>query len=252
MSDRKIVLYRKKFARAQAHACASARMSMAIGVTAAMLLSLTACTTKQETGKAESGPVLTEEDTLMERSISSEDSLETRIEIVTGGCSLAEMGEFIEQDGLRYRVNSAYITKQKGGWTEQGWGLETDETGAVQENASYVVLNVTLVETEDIDFWWNSFELGAFTESNYDMAAFELIAVGTMTEETLDPDGYQADLPVGEEVTTDMVFYVEDGMLEDQAHLFLVDNWHGLALSEYNDPEDYSMVHLDRLEKTEH
>lgn len=212
-------------------------------MTAVMLLSLTACTTEPVTGEEESGFVLAEEN------ISSEDSLETRIEIATGGCPLAEMGEFMEQDGLRYRVNSAYLTKQKGDWTEQGWGLETDETGVVQEDASYVVLNVTLVETEDIDFWWNFFELGAFTESDSDMGVFELLAVGTLTEETLDPDGYRADLPAGEEVTTDMVFYIEDGMLEEQAHLFLVYNWHGRVLSQYNDPEDYSMVFLDQLEE---
>lgn len=216
-----------------------------------MLLTLTACTPEPENGKTVSDSGVAGEDASMDKNITSEDSLETRIEIATGGCPLAEMGEFIEQDGLRYRVNSAYLTKQKGGWMEQGWGLETDETGTVLEDASYVVLNVTMVETGDIDFWWNSFELGAFTESDSDMATFELLAVGMLTEETLDPDGYQADLPAREEVTTDMVFYIEDGMLEDQAHLFLVYNWHGRVLSEYNDPEDYSMVYLDQLEETE-
>ena len=203
---------------------------------------------KNETGSASN--VSTEENS-KGKTVSNQ-SLDAKIEIATRGCEVVREGEKIQQGSLTYKVNSVQITKQTGDWYNMSGAIpKVDENGKITEKVSYVVINVTIKDDGDYDFWWNMFSLSYFEDDDLMIGPEELVSAGIFSDysekEREDKDVYQYKLPQGKEVTTDLIFVMDDSKMKEGNHFLLELNPTGAGL-EYVKPEEYSMVFLNTME----
>lgn len=216
-------------------------------------LLFTACTIQKNTRN--------QENTTNQESVDAQDTgsvndtkqdLQGLMEIATRGCKIANEGEDIQLDAMTYRVNQVTLTKQQGDWTDiSGAEVKLDSNKNIIGDATYVVVNVTVKKTADFDFWWNSLSLAYFTDDNLNIGPLELVSASLF--QTFDPndpkynDVYQSDMKVGDEVTTDLIYVVNDDEVEENTH-FLIDINLGGANLEDVKPDTYCMIYLASME----
>ena len=124
-----------------------------VGLFICMALCMTACSNQQKNKMQSATETNYENDTE-----DAEQTLDARIEIATGGCKIAEEGEDIQQGPITYRVNQVTWTKQRGNWIDMsGPTPELDANNMIIGDETYIVVNVTIKETETYEFWWNFF-----------------------------------------------------------------------------------------------
>lgn len=182
-----------------------------------------------------------------------EQTLEAKIALATSGCKVVKEGEENQQGSLTYKVNKVTITKQRGDWIDMSGPVpETDENGMIIGDDNYIVVNVTVKDTGEFDFWWNSFWLAYFSDDDLNLGPYELVSAGIYynysEEERRDRDIYQYNLPENEEVTTDLVYVLSSEEMAPGMHYLLELNPTGLADVGMTEPENYSMVYLETME----
>ena len=229
------------------------RTCIIIAACMALMCCLAGCTQNKAETRGQNNAGI---ETKNQKKAAPNESLEAEIEAATRGCKVVQEGEENQQDSLTYKVNSVQITKQTGDWYNMSGEIpKVDENGRITEDVSYVVINVTIKDDGDYDFWWNMFWLSYFNDDDLMIGPAELVSASIFNDysekEREDNDVYQYKLPQGEEVTTDLIFVTEDSLMTKGNHFLLeldptgVGGGEGL---EYIKPEEYSMVFLKTME----
>lgn len=237
------------------------KKSVLLYIACCMLFCMTACgnKTRSVSEHKQSSTQEAEPETAAETSISDageNGTLEDYIEIATKGCKVGAEKEDVRQgsaiyDGtITYRVDKVTLTKQQGDWIDlSGPSPALDEDGRITDGQTYVVLDVTISQEGEFDFWWNSFWLASFTDKDLDIGPSEMVSASILSSNAdSDPNIYQYSLPAGRETKTSLVFVAEDSELAEAGRHFLLEyNPIGANLM-YVEPEDYSMVFLKSME----
>lgn len=216
-------------------------------------LLFTACTIQKSTKNRENTTNKESIDTQDKGSVgATKQDLQGLMEIATRGCKIAKEGEDIQLDSMAYRVNQVTLTKQQGDWTDiSGEEVKLDQNKNIIGDATYVVVNVTVKKTAECNFWWNSLWLAFFSNDNLNIGPSELVSASLF--QTFDPndpkynDIYQSDMKVGDEVTTDLIYIVNNDEVEDNTHFLLEINPTGANLEDVK-PDTYCMVYLASME----
>lgn len=176
-------------------------------------------------------------------------------------CKLADIGETVNLKGMEYTVNSVMFTKQKGNWDNLN-GISGDEVDQnnrlIDKNSYFIVANITVKKLEDNDFtnhfYWNSIWLGILGKSKDTKAMnleenYSASIVCQSKERENSKSAYQEKFKIGEEKTTDMIYFVTLGKDEVQKKNFYVLDFdpQGLGHSDES-PKDYFEVYLKPLE----
>lgn len=187
-----------------------------------------------------------EQNVTLEQDIqSAEEILQSKIELATRGCATVQEGETLSLKGMNITVNDVTLTRKKGEWYDF-LSQELDENGYLAEDRAYVVLNVTIEQVEDVDFWLNSIWLSFFDE-DLKIGPIELDGTSLMKEDDGNPDCFQGLIKKGEILTTDLIYVIKKEETGDDTHFLLEYNPTGAGLV-YVEPEEYGMIYLKSLE----
>lgn len=178
--------------------------------------------------------------------------LQGMMEIATRGCKIAKEGEDIQLDSMSYRVNKVTLTKHQGDWIDiSGEEAKLDSNKNIIGDETYVVVNVTVKKTAECEFWWNSLWLDSFTEDSLAIGPRELVSTSLIKyDDPNDPknnDIYRSDIKVGDEITTDLIYVVNQKEIEPHIHFLLNINPDGASLINLK-PDRYCMIYLASLE----
>lgn len=168
--------------------------------------------------------------------------------VMCAGCQQGKIGDTVVQDQVSYRLNSVYITRQQGDWNDiSSYKPKLDENGYIQDNSLYVVANMTITVLEnDCDFWWNNINLSYFDEEDCLWTQMDLSSVSQLKDDT-NPDIFHESLPIGEEVTRNIVWVLEAEQWQEKNHYFVGLNSHGVGYEDLKATE-YSMFYLESME----
>lgn len=189
---------------------------------------------------------ITEQEAVLEQNMQSEEEiLQSQMGLATHGCVIVQEGETLSLDGVNITVNNVTITRKKGEWHDF-LSQELDENGCLPENRAYVMVNVTIEQVGDVDFWMNSIWL-AFFDEDLKIGPIELDGTSLFKKDDRNPDVYQGLIKKGESLTTDLVYVIKKEEAGEDAHFLLEYNPTGCSL-DYVEPEEYGMIYLKSLE----
>ena len=189
---------------------------------------------------------ITEQEAVLEQNMQSEEEiLQSQMGLATHGCVIVQEGETLSLDGVNITVNNVTITRKKGEWHDF-LSQELDENGCLSEDRAYVIVNVTIEQIGDADFWLNSIWL-AFFDEDLKIGPIELDGTSLFKKDDRNPDVYQGLIKKGESLTTDLVYVIKKEEAGEDAHFLLEYNPTGCSL-DYVEPEEYGMIYLKSLE----
>lgn len=189
---------------------------------------------------------ITEKEAVLEQNTQSdEETLQSQIGIATHGCAITQEGETLSLGGMNITVNDVTITRKKGEWHDF-LSQELDENGCLSEDRAYVIVNVTIEQVGDVEFWLNSIWL-AFFDEDLKIGSIELDGTSLFKKDDRNPDVYQGLIKKGESRTTDLVYVIKKEEAGEDAHFLLEYNPTGCSL-DYVEPEEYGMIYLKSLE----
>lgn len=189
---------------------------------------------------------ITEQEAVLEQNIQSEEEiLQSQMGLATHGCVIVQEGETLSLNGMNVTVNAVTITRKKGEWHDF-LSQELDENGCLSEDRAYVIVNVTIEQVGDADFWLNSIWL-AFFGDDLKIGPIELDGTSLFKKDDRNPDAYRGLIKKGETLTTDLVYVIKKEEAGEDAHFLLEYNPTGCSL-DYVESEEYGMIYLKSLE----
>ncbi len=177
---------------------------------------------------------------------SEEETLKYTIELATHGCKVVQEGETMSLNRMNITVNDVTVTRKKGDWYDF-LSQKLDENGYLFENRAYVIVNVTIEQAEEVDFWLNSIRLAYFSEDDLRIGSIELDGTSLFKEDDGNPDVFQGLIKKGETLTTDLIYVIKEEEEGADAHFLLEYNPTGCGL-DYVEPDKYGMIYLKSLE----
>lgn len=214
------------------------------GLTSA--LTLTACQNSTEKQTNNSSETVNMENTENFTSTEVEElSLESKIEEATRGCEVVQEGETVNLGAISITVNDVTVTKEKGDWYDFYY-----EEGKLPEDEVYVVVNTTITQNGETDFWLNSIWLANFTDDELLIGSREINGTTLLNDDNgynEKKDIYQGLIKDGDTVTTDLIFVINQEEETNDAHFLLEYNPTGCDLEDIESTE-YCMVYLESLE----
>lgn len=219
-----------------------------------MLCSAACSGKKEDHAKRE----MTDQTNAVETAAAEVKTLDDYIEVATRGCKVVkehedvQQGTFLDDGHITFRVDKVTVTKQQGNWVDLGIEPDLDNQRKIIGEETYVVVDVTVRQEGEYDFWWNDFELTSFKEDDLRPGPSELVSVSVLCNDKnvdlMDSNVYHRELPEGEDIKTSLVFVIEDRELNEEGRHFLLEYNPTGASHEFIKPEEYSMVFLESME----
>ncbi len=180
---------------------------------------------------------------------SSNDEVWNKIRTECGGGIIADIDDTVIQDDWAYHVNSYRVTKEKGSWENPEWDkYEFDNTGNLINEFSFIVINITVEckKKSDAEFWLNCMTFLTFDTQGKNIGGSEM-STATI-DKPMTKSFYRYNLELGDVLTTDIVFILDDNMISEENYYLLSINNTGISASHIS-PEDHSYIKIPIEEK---
>lgn len=159
-----------------------------------------------------------------------------------------EQSEEVKQDDWCFHINHAEWTKKQGDWPYPGdcW-YQYDQVGNITGNITICKVNVTIERYQETEEWeslyLNSHYLSLFDEKGKD--TYEIYEVISATGVEIDrKDCFKMPLKVGESITLDLIYAVEDEIKEKAEYFLFEINHHGIH-PEYLTEDQHCYIKMD-------
>jgi len=174
----------------------------------------------------------------------SNDEVWNKISSDCGGSIIAEIDDTVMQDDWAYHVNSYHVTKEKGNWENSDSNIyKFDDDGNLVNKYSFIVINITVEckNKSDAEFWLNGMTFLIYDANGKNVGGSEMNAAAI--DKPMSKSFYLYNLELGDILTTDIIFVLEDNMISEKNNYLLSINNTGMASSNIS-PEDHSNIRI--------
>lgn len=175
---------------------------------------------------------------------SSTDEVWNKISSDCGGSIIAEIDDTVVQDDWAYHVNSYKVTKEKGNWENPDWNIyKFDDEGNLVNEYSFIVINIKVEckNKSDAEFWLNCMTFLSFDANGKNIGGSEMNAAAI--DKPMMKSFYLYNLELGDILTTDIIFILDDNMISKKNNYLLSINNIGISSSNIS-PEDHSYIRI--------
>lgn len=178
----------------------------------------------------------------LEKEDTVENGIEQEISNENGGAKIFRQNETSSNDYYSYKINDIYLTKTLGDF-ENPYDIlgHVDHEGNTEDGYSYCVVNMTIECIDpEVELFLNTIGLKLYQGSTM-VGGHELLTTNKVIDEN-DKQGMKVDVKEGECVTYNLVFLIEDELIETTSKYLYINN-RGASLG--TDDENKFLINIE-------